>query len=127
LGRVVGLLFAALLVGIALQAWVGSQLGGLEEGSEAAERAGHTLELLILGTFAVGAALGGALGRLSLQTIRSAQFPPPGADWLGARRRYQGAGARRIGGLGLFLSGVLLLSSLAGLALAGWLLGGAAP
>ena len=129
MGRVVGLLLAALFLGIALQAWVGSQLGDLDalgEGAEAAERARLTLQLLAVGTLAVALALGGALAWLSLQTLRSARFPPPGADWLGARRRYEGAGARGIGGLGLFLSSVLMLASLAGLALA-WVASGGGP
>jgi hypothetical protein len=105
---------------------VGAQLQDLDafgERAEAAERARLTLRLLSVGTLAIALALGGALAWLSLQTIRSAQFPPPGADWLGARRRYEGAPARGVGGLGLFLSGVLLLAALAGLALA-WLASG---
>jgi hypothetical protein len=129
LGRVVGLLLAALFVGLALQAWVGARLQELEafgEPGEAAERARLTLRLLAVGTLAVALGLGGVLAGLSLRTIRSAQFPPPGADWLGARRRYEGAPARRVGGLGLFLSGVLLLASLAGLTLA-WLAAGGGP
>ena len=128
MGRLIGVLFLALLVGIGLQAWVGSQLRDLEafgEGAEAALRARRTLALLAVGTLAVALALGGALAWLSFQTIRSAHFPPPGAEWLGARRRYEGAAARGVGGLGLFLSSVLLLASAAGLALA-WLGAGGA-
>jgi hypothetical protein len=125
LGRFVGLLLAAFLVGIGLQAWVGGDLRELEALGEAAdaaavERARRTLRLLMAATYASSLAFGVVIGALSLRAIRAAVFPPAGAEWLGARRRYSGAAARGIGALGLVLSAVMLLVSGAGLALA-WL------
>lgn len=125
MGRAVGLLLAALLVGIALQAWIGSDLRELEALGEAADpaavqRARRILRAVMTGTFASSFAFAAALAWLSLRVLRSGVFPPRGAEWLGARRRYAGGAARAVGALCLLLSALMLLVSLAGLALA-WL------
>jgi hypothetical protein len=125
LGRVVGLLLAALLVGIALQAWIGSDLRELEALGEAGdpaalERARRIFRLVMAATFASSFGFGAALAWLSLRVLRTGRFPPSGAAWIGARRDYAGGPARAIGALGLLLSAVMLLVSGAGVALA-WL------
>jgi len=54
---------------------------------------------------------------LAARTVRGSSFPPEGAEWLGARRRYEGAAARRVGWLGVGLAALLSAAALAGLVL----------
>jgi hypothetical protein len=121
MGRRVAILLAALLAGVALQGWAGAELSQLEaQGAAAAAELPRVRALFWLGGIAsFGAALGFGLvlGSLASRTLRSASFPPEGAEWLGARRRYEGAAARRIGWLGVALAALLSAAALAGLAL----------
>lgn len=129
MGRVLWLLLIALVGGIALQGYVGGELRELEAlgGNAPMADLGRARWLAwAAGTLTFGSALGlaSALGWLSARTLRSATFPPAGAEWLGSRRRYAGAAARRVGALGLLLSVLLAAAALVGLALTAFLSGG---
>lgn len=121
-GRLAALLLAVFVVGIVLQLWFAGELRELEAlghdaPAAALERAWRLFWVGGAATF--GAALGFAalLGSIAARALRAGAFPPPGAEWLGARRSYQGAAARRVGWGGIVLSALLGLASLAGLAL----------
>lgn len=124
-----GLLAIALVGGIVGQAFVGAELRELEAlGSDASqrdlERATWMFWTAAAASFAVALAIGALLAVLSVRTVRGAHFPPEGAGWIGARRSYEGAAARRIGWLGALLAALLSIAALGGLALTVFLASG---
>lgn len=128
-GRALGWLLVALVGGIVSQLYVGSELRELEAlGSAAAPEDLARATRMFWGSaaalFLVAVAIGGLLGTVAMRTIRSASFPPAGAEWIGARRHYEGAAARSIGWLGIALAALLALAGLGGLALTVFLASG---
>jgi hypothetical protein len=129
IGRLLGLLLIALVGGLVAQAFVGAELRELEALGGTAPPADLTRATRLFwasaaGSFAVALAIGGVLAGLSTRTIRSASFPPAGAEWIGARRHYEGAAAQRLGWLGLGLAALLSTAALAGLVLTVFLASG---
>jgi hypothetical protein len=114
-------MLAGLLGVVALLGWAGGELLlRVAVGAAAAAELPRLRALFWTGGIAsFGAALGFglALGALATRTVRGSSFPPEGAEWLGARRRYEGAAARRVGWLGVALAALLSAAALAGLVL----------
>jgi hypothetical protein len=111
------------------QGFVGAELRELEALGSAAPAAELTRATRLFwasaaGSFAVALAIGGLLFALATRTIRSASFPPAGAEWIGARRHFEGAAARRLGWLGVLLAALLSAAALAGLVLTVFLASG---
>jgi len=128
-GRLLGLLAIALVGGVVAQAFVGAELRELEALGSAAPEADLTRATRLFWAsagviFGVALAIGAALAALAVRTIRSASFPPAGAEWIGARRQYEGAAARRVGWIGAALATLLCLAALGGLALTAFLASG---
>jgi hypothetical protein len=128
-GRLLGVLGIALIGAIVAQGFVGSELRELEAlGGEASSAALARATWLFWASaaagFALALAIGALLAGLALRTIRSASFPPAGAEWIGARRQLQGAAARRVGWLGMALASLLASVSLGGLVLTVFLASG---
>lgn len=122
MGRALGWLVIALVGGVVGQLFVASELRELEAlGSAAAPETLARATRMFWGSaaavFLVAFAIGVLLGTLALRTIRGASFPPAGAEWIGARRHYEGAAARGIGWMGMALAALLSLAGLGGLAL----------
>jgi hypothetical protein len=99
-GRLLGLLGIVLVGAVVAQAFVGAELRELEALGSAASEADLTRATRLFwasagAIFAVALALGALLVALAIRTIRSATFPPAGAEWIGARRHYEAHCSRR--------------------------------
>lgn len=122
MGRLLGLLGIVLVGAVVAQAFVGAELRELEALGSAAPEADLTRATRLFwasagAIFAVALAIGCLIAALAIRTIRSATFPPAGAEWIGARRHYEGAPARRVGWIGALLAAFLCVAALGGLAL----------